>query len=80
MSAPDNKRRPHRLAQGVYGFPGDDLDAHSAIKFLQTRVPGDRAVALEQARQVAVQERAREVRRRFQGGGTPYTPYAVNYY
>ncbi|MDB5968126.1 MAG: hypothetical protein JWQ90_576 [Hydrocarboniphaga sp.] len=29
-----------RLAQGVYAFPGDDLDAHSAIKFLQTRVPG----------------------------------------
>ena len=29
-----------RLAQGVYAFPGDTLDAHGAIKFLQTRVPG----------------------------------------
>jgi len=32
---------------------------------------------------VTVQERAREVRRRFQGDGTPYTPYTpytVNFY
>jgi conjugal transfer/entry exclusion protein len=27
-----------------------------------------------------VQERAREVRRRFQGEGTPYTPVAVGFY
>ena len=27
-----------------------------------------------------VQERAREVRRRFQGDGTAYTPYTVNFY
>jgi len=29
-----------RLAQGVYAFPGEELDAHAAIKFLQSRVPG----------------------------------------
>ena len=37
-------------------------------------------VASELARQVAVQERAREVRRRFMGTGTPYTPTTVNFY
>ena len=56
------------------------LQARQAIQAQQLRITQDRAVALEQARQVAVQERAREVRRRFQGGGTPYTPYTVNYY
>ncbi len=29
-----------RLAQGVYAFPGDQLDAHATIKFLQTYVAG----------------------------------------
>lgn len=29
-----------RLTQGVYAFPGDPLNAHGAIKFLQTRIPG----------------------------------------
>ena len=56
------------------------LQARQAIQAQQLRITQDRAIALEQARQVAVQERAREVRRRFQGGGTPYTPYTVNYY
>jgi conjugal transfer/entry exclusion protein len=37
-------------------------------------------VALERARQVAVQERAREVRRRFLGEGTPYTVAPVSFY
>ncbi|MDM0042851.1 P-type conjugative transfer protein TrbJ, partial [Variovorax sp. J22G21] len=46
----------------------------------QLQITQDRATALEQARQVAVQERAREVRRRFQGDGTAYTPYTVNFY
>ena len=32
------------------------------------------------ARQAAANERAREVRRRFLGSGTPYTPYPVNFY
>lgn len=29
-----------RLAQGIYAFPGDTLNQHGAIKFLQTRVSG----------------------------------------
>ena len=29
-----------RLGQGVYAFPADELSAHAAIKFLQTRVAG----------------------------------------
>lgn len=29
-----------RLQQGVYAFPGDSLDAHATVKFLQTRVRG----------------------------------------
>lgn len=56
------------------------LQARQAIQAQQLQITQDRATALEQARQVAVQERAREVRRRFQGGGTPYTPHTVNYY
>lgn len=56
------------------------LQSRQAIQEQQLRITQDRAVALEQARQVAVQERAREVRRRFQGAGTPYSPYAVNFY
>jgi type IV secretion system protein TrbJ len=43
-------------------------------------VTQDRAVGLELARVVAAQERAREVRRRFQGDGTRYTPQTVNFY
>jgi type IV secretion system protein TrbJ len=56
------------------------LQSRQAIQAQQLQITQDRAAALEQARQVAVQERAREVRRRFQGGGTPYTPYTVNFY
>ena len=56
------------------------LHARQAMQAQQLQVTQDRAAALEQARQVAVQERANEVRRRFQGSGTPYTPYAVNFY
>jgi P-type conjugative transfer protein TrbJ len=56
------------------------LQVRQSIQAQQLQITQDRAVALEQARQVAVQERAREVRRRFQGDGTPYTPYSVNYY
>ena len=56
------------------------LQARQAIQAQQLQITQDRATALEQARQVAVQERAREVRRRFQGDGTPYTPTTVNYY
>jgi len=56
------------------------LQSRQAIQAQQLQITQDRATALEQARQVAVQERAREVRRRFMGSGTPYTPYSVNFY
>lgn len=56
------------------------LQARQAIQAQQLQLTQDRAVALEQARQVAVHERAREVRRRFMGSGTPYTPQTVNFY
>ena len=56
------------------------LQSRQAMQAQQLQITQDRAAALEQARQVAVQERAREVRRRFQGDGTAYTPYAVNFY
>jgi type IV secretion system protein TrbJ len=56
------------------------LQSRQAIQAQQLQITQDRAAALEHARQVAVQERAREVRRRFQGDGTPYTPYTVNFY
>ena len=56
------------------------LQSRQSIQAQQLQITQDRAAALEQARQVAVQERAREVRRRFQGDGTPYTPYTVNFY
>ena len=56
------------------------LQSRQAIQAQQLQITQDRAAALEQARQVAGQERAREVRRRFQGDGTPYTPYSVNFY
>lgn len=56
------------------------LQARQSIQAQQLQITQDRSAALEQARQVAVQERAREVRRRFMGAGTPYTPAAVNFY
>lgn len=56
------------------------LQARQAIQAQQLQITQDRAVALEQARQVAVHARAAEVRNRFHGTGTSYTPYTVNYY
>lgn len=56
------------------------LQAKQTIQAQRLQITQDRAVALEQARQAAVQERAREVRRRFMGSGTPYTPQTVNFY
>ncbi|MDO8770223.1 MAG: P-type conjugative transfer protein TrbJ [Burkholderiaceae bacterium] len=56
------------------------LLSRQTIQAQQLQITQDRASALEQARQVAVQERAREVRRRFQGDGTLYTPTTINYY
>jgi P-type conjugative transfer protein TrbJ len=56
------------------------LQSRQAMQAQQLQITQDRAAALEQARQVAVHERAREVRRRFMGSGTPYTPHSVNFY
>ena len=56
------------------------LQARQSIQAQQLQITQNRASALEQARVIAVQERAREVRRRFIGDGTPYTPQAVNFY
>ena len=56
------------------------LQSRQAIQAQQLQLTQDRVIALEQARQVAVHERAREVRRRFMGSGTPYTPQTVNFY
>lgn len=56
------------------------LQARQAIQAQQLQVTQDRALALEQARQVAVHARAIEVRSRFHGTGTPYTPSPVNFY
>lgn len=56
------------------------LQARQAIQSQQLQVTQSRAAALEQARQVLVQERANEVRKRFLGSGTPYTPHPVNFY
>ena len=56
------------------------LQARQSIQAQQLQITQDRASALEQARVIAVQERAREVRRRFMGTGTPYTPHAVDFY
>jgi P-type conjugative transfer protein TrbJ len=56
------------------------LQSRQALQAQQLQITQDRAAALEQARQIAAQERAREVRRRFQGDGTRYTPYTVNFY
>ncbi|MFA7667792.1 MAG: P-type conjugative transfer protein TrbJ [Burkholderiaceae bacterium] len=56
------------------------LQAKQSIQAQQLQITQDRAAALVQAQQVAATERAREVRRRFQGSGTPYTPQAVTFY
>lgn len=56
------------------------LQAKQSIQAQQLQITQDRAAALELAQQAAVTERAREVRRRFQGSGTPYTPQAVTFY
>ncbi|OOW65728.1 conjugal transfer protein TrbJ [Xanthomonas campestris pv. leeana] len=56
------------------------LQAKQEIQSQRLQITQDRAAALEQARQAAATERAREVRRRFLGAGTPYTPQSVNFY
>ena len=56
------------------------LQAKQSIQAQQLQLTQDRAASLELARQAAATERAREVRRRFLGEGTPYTPQPVRFY
>ncbi|MDY1241982.1 P-type conjugative transfer protein TrbJ [Pseudomonas aeruginosa] len=56
------------------------LQAKQSIQSQQLQITQDRATSLELARQAAATERAREVRRRFLGTGTPYTPQRVDFY
>lgn len=56
------------------------LQAKQSIQAQQLQITQERAAALELARQAAATERAREVRRRFLGDGTPYTPHPVHFY
>jgi type IV secretion system protein TrbJ len=53
------------------------LQSRQTIQDQQLRLTQDRAVALEQARIVGEEARAREVRRRFVGEGVRYTPQAI---
>ncbi|MDT4806399.1 P-type conjugative transfer protein TrbJ [compost metagenome] len=56
------------------------LQAKQQIQAQQLQLVQDRALALELARQSAAVEKARELRRRFMGAGTPYTPYPVRFH
>lgn len=53
------------------------LQAKQAIDSARLKLAQDRAIAAEQARAVAEEERAREVRRRFMGDGNGYSPATV---
>ena len=56
------------------------LQAKQSIQAQQLQITQNRAIALELARQAAAAEEARELRRRFMGSGTPYTPHPVQFY
>ena len=56
------------------------LQAKQSIQTQRLQITQDRAASLELARQATAAERGREVRRRFLGEGTPYTPHTVNFY
>jgi P-type conjugative transfer protein TrbJ len=56
------------------------LQARQMIQSQQLHLTQDRGTALEDARRVAAEARAREVRRRFQGSGVQYTPQPVDFY
>lgn len=53
------------------------LQARQAIDASRLKLAQDRAVASEQARALAEEERAREMRRRFHGNGSSYQPAPV---
>jgi P-type conjugative transfer protein TrbJ len=50
------------------------LHARQMIADQQLRITQDRAMALEAARAIAAEERAREMRLQFNAMGVPYTP------
>ena len=56
------------------------LQAKQSIQAQQLQITQDRAASLELARHASATKRAREVRRRFLGTGTPYTPQHVHFY
>jgi type IV secretion system protein TrbJ len=56
------------------------LQSRQAIQEQQLRLTQDRSSALELARSVAAEARSREVRLRFLGSGTQYTPQPINFY
>ena len=56
------------------------LQVRQALQDQQLRVTQDRATALEQARAVAAEVRARTVRLQFNAQGTNYTPQPVQFY
>ena len=56
------------------------LQAKQSIQAQQLQITQNRAIALELARQATAAEEARELRRRFMGSGTPYTPHPVQFY
>jgi len=56
------------------------LQSRQIIQGQQLRLTQDRSAALELARGVAAEARSREVRRRFLGTGTQYTPESINVY
>lgn len=56
------------------------LHARQMIQEQQLRLTQDRSAAIEQARNVTAEARAREVRRRFEGTGVRYTAQPINFY
>lgn len=56
------------------------LQARQLIQDQHLRITQERAVAADHARVIAEEARSREVRRRFAGNGTRYTPYQVGGY
>lgn len=56
------------------------LHARQLIQQQQLKITHDRSTAIEQARGVAAESRAREVRRRFEGTGVQYTAQPIRFY
>ena len=56
------------------------LHSRQLIQEQQLRLTQDRSAAIERARMVIAEERARETRRRFEGSGAVYTAQPVNFY